>query len=105
MLHIGTSGFSYEDWVGPFYPANTDKKDMLRFYAQKFKVTEINSTYYLIPHPAAFYYLQEKVPSDFKFVVKANQRMTHSREENATVFDDFKKAIKPLLDANKFSCE
>jgi len=104
MLYVGTSGFSYEDWVGTFYPVNTDKKDMLHLYAEKFKVTEINSTYYRIPHPAAFYYLQQKVPADFKFVVKANQKMTHSREENPVIFADFKKSIKPLLEANKFSC-
>jgi len=104
MLYIGTSGFSYEDWIGAFYPLNTDKKDMLRLYSQKFKVTEINSTYYRIPHPAAFYYLQQKVPADFKFVVKANQEMTHSREENPTIFDTFKESIKPLLETKKFSC-
>jgi len=104
MLHIGTSGFSYQDWIGIFYPENTDKKDMLKLYAQKFKVTEINSTYYRIPHPATFYYLQQKVPADFKFVVKANQEMTHNREENPAVFNDFKTSIKPLLEAGKFAC-
>jgi len=49
MLYIGTSGYSYEDWIGTFYPENTDKKEMLKLYAQKFKVSEINSTYYRIP--------------------------------------------------------
>jgi uncharacterized protein YecE (DUF72 family) len=104
MLYIGTSGYSYEDWIGTFYPENTDKKDMLKLYAQKFKVTEINSTYYRIPHPASFYYLQQKVPADFKFTVKANQEMTHSREENPAIFKDFKESIKPLLEAGKFAC-
>jgi len=73
------NGGKYKDWIGTFYPENTDKKDMLKLYAQKFKVSEINSTYYRIPHPASFYYLQQKVPADFKFTVKANQEMTHSR--------------------------
>jgi len=48
MLYVGTSGYSYKDWIGTFYPENTDKKDMLKLYAQKFKVSEINSTYYRI---------------------------------------------------------
>lgn len=104
MLYIGTSGYSYKDWIGTFYPENTDKKEMLKLYAQKFKVSEINSTYYRIPHPASFYYLQQKVPADFKFTVKANQEMTHSREENPAVFKDFKESIKPLLEAGKFAC-
>ena len=104
MLYIGTSGYSYEDWIGTFYPENTDKKEMLKLYAQKFKVSEINSTYYRIPHPASFYYLQQKVPSDFRFTVKANQEMTHSREENPAIFNDFKESIKPLLEAGKFAC-
>lgn len=104
MLYIGTSGYSYKDWIGTFYPENTDKKDMLKLYAQKFKVSEINSTYYRIPHPASFYYLQQKVPADFKFTVKANQEMTHSREENPAIFKDFKESIKPLLEAGKFAC-
>jgi uncharacterized protein YecE (DUF72 family) len=104
MLYIGTSGFSYKDWIGTFYPENTEPKEMIKLYAQKFKVTEINSTYYRIPHPASFYYLQQKVPAEFKFVVKANQGMTHSREENPTIFKDFKESIKPLSEAGKFAC-
>ena len=104
MLYIGTSGFSYEDWVGPFYPKNTTKQDMLKIYAQRFKATEINSTYYRIPRPASFHYLQQKVPPDFKFVVKAHQEMTHSREENPAVFYDFKKSLEPLIESGKFAC-
>lgn len=50
MIHIGTSGFSYDDWVGPYYPADLDKKDWLAFYAKEFKPLEINFTYYRMPN-------------------------------------------------------
>ena len=53
MIKIGTSGFSFPDWVGNIYPANIKKGEMLSFYEQKlgFTITEINSTYYTIPSP------------------------------------------------------
>ena len=53
MIKVGTSGFSFPDWVGNIYPANIKKGDMLPYYEQKlgFKITEINSTYYTIPSP------------------------------------------------------
>ncbi len=104
MLYIGTSGFSYKDWIGHFYPEHTEKKEMLKLYAQTFKTTEINSTYYTIPHPSVFYYLQQKVPADFKFAVKAHQEMTHSREENPSIFNDFKESIQPLIESGKLAC-
>jgi uncharacterized protein YecE (DUF72 family) len=52
---IGTSGYSYQDWKGPFYPEKLPKGKMLDYYAQYFDTVEINSTYYRIPHPAVFF--------------------------------------------------
>jgi len=49
MILIGTSGFSYKDWVGPFYPEKLPKKDWLTFYAREFKTCELNFTYYRLP--------------------------------------------------------
>ena len=51
MIKVGTSGFSFSDWVGNIYPANIKKGEMLQYYEQKlgFKITEINSAYYTIP--------------------------------------------------------
>ncbi|MBM3211603.1 DUF72 domain-containing protein, partial [Candidatus Poribacteria bacterium] len=51
MIKIGTSGYSFQDWKGNFYPANIKTNEMLKFYAQHFEVVEINSTYYAIPKP------------------------------------------------------
>ena len=49
MIHIGTSGYSYEDWKGPYYPERIKDNEMLPFYAQDFRTTEINYTYYRMP--------------------------------------------------------
>jgi len=104
MLYIGTSGFSYQDWIGPFYPENIKKGDMLHLYAQQFSTVEINSSYYRIPPAAVFYHLQRKVPDNFKFSVKANREMTHTRENNQAVFQEFKTSLQPLLDSGKLGC-
>ena len=78
-LCIGASGYSYDDWVGSFYPRGTPKSDFIKFYASKFSVVEVNATYYRIPPPRSFAAMANKTPSHFQFVVKANQDMTHSQ--------------------------
>lgn len=102
MIRIGTSGYSFEDWKGSFYPDDIKSSEMLSFYAQHFKVVEINSTYYGIPKPDAFKRMAEKTPSDFQFTVKANSGMTHERGDNQSIFDQFEAAIQPLIEAEKF---
>jgi uncharacterized protein YecE (DUF72 family) len=104
MFYIGTSGFSYQDWIGHFYPENIKKGDMLYLYAQHFNTVEINSSYYRIPPAAVFYHLQKKVPDNFKFSVKANQEMTHIRKNNQGLFQEFKASLQPLLDNGKLGC-
>jgi uncharacterized protein YecE (DUF72 family) len=102
MIHIGTSGYSFQDWKGTFYPIKITSGEMLNFYAQHFKVVEINSTYYAIPQPHVFERMVEKTPPDFQFTVKANSAMTHERTDNKSVFDQFEAAIQPLVEADKF---
>ena len=53
MIYIGTSGFSYDDWVGPYYPRGTPKGEFLAHYAREFPCTEVNATYYAIPSAGA----------------------------------------------------
>ncbi len=103
MIYIGTSGFSYDDWVGPYYPEGLDKKDWLEFYAKEFKTLEINFTYYRMPTARSLAGMAHKVPDDFLFTVKATQEMTHTREADAAVFEKFVGALQPLRDANKFA--
>jgi uncharacterized protein YecE (DUF72 family) len=104
MIYIGTSGFSYDDWKGEFYPAKIAKKDMLAYYARSFGAVEINSTYYAIPGAASFASMDRKTPDDFRFVVKAHKDMTHAETPNAAGFDAFMGSIGPLIDSGKLGC-
>ncbi len=101
MLYIGTSGFQYQDWVGPYYPEGLPKKDWLSFYAQEFNTFEINFTYYRMPSARTLGGMARKVPDDFVFTIKATQEMTHTRNRNAALFQEFTDALSPLLEAHK----
>jgi uncharacterized protein YecE (DUF72 family) len=82
MIHIGTSGFSYRDWIGPFYPEGLRKEEYLPFYARFFDFTEINYTYYRMPSPSSLEKMCEKVPEDFLFTIKAHGSLTHERDKS-----------------------
>jgi len=104
MIYIGTSGFSYDDWKGRFYPERIAKKDMLSYYAATFKAVEINSTYYAIPPITTFATMDAKTPDDFRFAVKAHKDMTHSSDASGESFLAFLRSIRPLRDSGKFGC-
>ncbi|MCE5199196.1 MAG: DUF72 domain-containing protein [Armatimonadota bacterium] len=104
MLYIGTSGFSYDDWVGTFYPEKTPKKNMLAYYARVFPAVEINSTYYAIPPASSFAAMARNTPENFKFVVKAHKEMTHADQPEQGAFDAFFSAVEPLKEAGKLGC-
>ena len=74
---IGTSGYSYPEWKGNFYPEKMAAKDMLRFYGEKFPTVEINNTFYRMPKEDVLKGWAEQVPEHFAFVIKASQRITH----------------------------
>ncbi len=95
---VGTSGYSFADWVGPFYPAGLPKGKMLDYYKDHFHAVEINSTYYGIPHPAVFYNIAKKVPDHFEFMVKTHQSFTHTRKDLKQNFAVFAEAMKPLIE-------
>lgn len=96
MLLIGTSGFSYSDWVGPFYPERLPKQDFLAYYSQHFRACELNFSYYRVPTAQSLERMADKSGGQVEFVIKANQEMTHVREENAHVFEAFIQALRPL---------
>ncbi len=104
MIYIGTSGYSYKDWVGPFYPDNTKPGDMLGIYSGSFNFTEINSTYYKIPNAFMFYNMQKKTGNDFVFTVKLHQSMTHTRDAQDKDFEDFLGAVDVLWQVRKLGC-
>ncbi len=78
-LFVGTSGFSYDEWRGSFYPEGLPADEMLAFYARQFPAVEINNTFYRLPKAAMLERWREQVPPEFRFVLKASQRITHQK--------------------------
>jgi uncharacterized protein YecE (DUF72 family) len=76
-LHIGTSGWSYKEWKGSFYPADLGSEDMLRYYATRLPAVEINNSFYRIPKEKVLLDWAGQVPAGFRFVLKASRRITH----------------------------
>jgi uncharacterized protein YecE (DUF72 family) len=76
-LYVGTSGYSYKEWKGPFYPDDLPDKQMLHYYGERFRSVEINNTFYRMPKASVLEAWAAEVPADFKFVLKASQRITH----------------------------
>jgi uncharacterized protein YecE (DUF72 family) len=99
---VGTSGFSFPDWVGPFYPAGMKSGEFLAFYARHFDIVEVNSTYYRIPHPRVLDQMQAKTPDHFRFVVKLNQAMTHDGSSDPALAREFLAVLEPLKTAGKY---
>jgi uncharacterized protein YecE (DUF72 family) len=79
-IRIGTSGFHYKHWVGPFYPAKTPAAKMLDFYLQHFDTVELNNSFYRLPTAEAFDAWREATPADFVFAVKASRFITHNKK-------------------------
>jgi len=76
-LHVGTSGYSYKEWKGNFYPADLPAKEMLAYYSRRLHAVEINNTFYRLPQPTMVENWKEQVPENFRFSIKATQRITH----------------------------
>ena len=76
-LYTGTSGFSYKEWKGSFYPEKLPAKDMLAHYGGRLSAVEINNTFYRMPRESMLEGWREKVPESFRFVIKASQQITH----------------------------
>lgn len=77
-IRLGCAGWDYKDWVGTFYPKPLERYNHLEFYSKFFDVIEINSTFYNIPNKTTVTNWYNKVPANFKFVVKVWQKITHN---------------------------
>ncbi|HKY32503.1 MAG TPA: DUF72 domain-containing protein [Candidatus Polarisedimenticolia bacterium] len=75
----GTSGYSYKEWVGPFYPQKLPASAMLRYYAERLPTVEVNNTFYRMPEEATLERWAGEVPEGFSFTLKAPRRITHDR--------------------------
>jgi uncharacterized protein YecE (DUF72 family) len=98
---IGTSGYSFPDWVGPFYPAGIERSKMLDYYVRHFPAVEVNATYYRIPPPATLRAMERKTPPGFQFVVKTHHDMTHERSLEPDLYRAFARAVEPVAAAGK----
>ncbi len=95
---IGTSGFQYTEWKGNFYPEDLPPSKMLSFYAERFSTTEINYTFHRIPAPKTINNWKTLTPENFRFALKAPQKITHWSKlcDCADTLDYFCKVISGL---------
>jgi len=75
----GTSGYSYKEWKGSFYPEEISADEMLRYYAERLSAVEINNTFYRMPRADVLARWAEQVPDGFRFALKASQQITHRK--------------------------
>ena len=108
MIRVGTSGFSYADWVGIFYPAGTGRHKMLSYYSKVFSLVEIDFTYYRMPSFRTIAAMEQQTPGNFVFCVKTFKDLTHRRDlpgaEMKGLAGQFMTALSPLRDAGKLGC-
>ena len=79
-VRAGTSGYSYKQWKGSFYPQDLPESGMLRFYGERFSTVEINNTFYRMPSEKVLSNWSTQVPDDFAFVLKVPRRITHEKK-------------------------
>jgi uncharacterized protein YecE (DUF72 family) len=94
-LHVGTSGYSYKEWKGNFYPEDLPAKEMLAYYSGRLPAVEINNTFYRLPQPGMIENWRDQVPESFRFSIKASQRITHIKRIN-NVADETKYLLETV---------
>jgi uncharacterized protein YecE (DUF72 family) len=102
---IGTSGYSYDDWNGPFYPQGLSKDERLSHYALFFPFVELNFSYYQMPTRRGLKGMVERTQSHFLFSIKAHKTLTH--EFGPAWRDDakaFREAVGALAEAGRLAC-
>ena len=95
---VGTSGFQYKEWKGNFYPEDLAANKMLPFYAERLSTTEINYTFHRIPAPKTIDNWKMLTPENFRFALKAPQKITHwsKLRDCADTLDYFCKVVTGL---------
>ncbi len=102
---VGTSGWGYDEWVGPFYPRGLEQGDFLRYYSEVFITNEINTTFYNTPARWVVENWVKKTPKNFLFSAKIPQTVTHTHKLDIdNCLDEmnyYLEAMNPLIEANK----
>jgi uncharacterized protein YecE (DUF72 family) len=103
-VHLGTQGWNYDAWVGPFYPSGARVGDFLGIYARAFRTVEVDSTFYAIPPVKTVRGWAERTPAEFTFALKLPQEITHERRlrgddafASAALFFDRARELGPKL--------
>jgi uncharacterized protein YecE (DUF72 family) len=79
-LHVGTSGWTYDDWSGPFYPAGVTGAERLAYYATQFDTVEVNATFYRLPFQGMITGWNRRLPAEFHLVLKGPRSVTHFKK-------------------------
>ncbi len=79
-IRIGTSGWYYKHWVGPFYPPKTPAARLLDYYSERFDTVEINNSFYRLPPETALTNWRDATPPDFCFAMKGSRFLTHMKK-------------------------
>lgn len=79
-VYVGTSGWQYRDWREAFYPRKLPQRAWLSYYADRFQVVEVNSTFYNLPEADVFESWRNSTPDDFVFVLKMSRYLTHMKK-------------------------
>jgi uncharacterized protein YecE (DUF72 family) len=87
QVYLGTQGFSFDDWVGPFYPAGTSKTVYLEQYAERLPAVEIDSTFYGVPRATTVQKWKERTPPGFRFAAKFPKLITHEKKLDRALGD------------------
>ena len=101
-IRLGTQGWNYDAWVGPFYPSGTRAGDYLSVYARAFSTVEVDSTFYAVPAAKTVRGWAERTPDDFRFALKLPQEITHENRlrdsaDLAALFFDRARELGPKL--------
>jgi uncharacterized protein YecE (DUF72 family) len=100
-IKIGTSGWRFADWAGTFYPLRVPQTKWLEYYAARFSVGEINSTYYRIPPAKSFATINAKTPDGFEILAKVHGDVTHARKDVADSMQRLLASLMPLRESKK----
>ena len=91
-IYVGTSGWTYDDWTGPFYPGDVKGAQRLEFYAGRFDTVEVNATFYRLPTQNMIDAWNRRLGSRFHLVLKGSRLITHLKK-----LDDCREPLEALL--------
>lgn len=103
MILIGTSGYSFPDWRGSFYPDGLPDRKQLPYYAEHFSTVEINTSFYRLPNERLFEGMQKRVPQGFLFWVKVFRGLTHEEGFDRNELKQMFRSVTPLQEAGQLA--